>query len=346
MSRKEILRRVYEENKRINEDRLGARAPYGRRVAVGVGGFGVLVVVLVVALISLTANDSSERRRSDGAVAGGSRSDARMEMPVQRDSGLVDLETVAPIGPPVGSLDQAGVPMSALFDLGVRTIVLDPGHGGRDGGTSGTSGLLEKEIVLDVARRLERRLEHSGRYNVLLTRTADSTLSLRERVEFSNRVGADLFISLHVNWFPSDSVNAIETYYFGSHSDNTVLRLAERENQNSDYSVAEFNRLMSNVSERVKGEESRTLALAVQRSIIRNTREQIGDVQNWGIKSGPFVVLVGTEAPGILAEIGVLSNDAEASRLATAEYRELLALFLEEGIVNYLQTLTSDSASE
>lgn len=347
MSRKEILRRVYEENKRINEDRLGGNAPYGRRVAVGVGGFGVLVVVLVVAVISLTAEDASERRRvADGAVPGGARSGARMEMPVQRDSGLVDLETVAPIGPPVGSLDDAGVPMAALFDLGVRTIVLDPGHGGRDGGTAGASGLLEKDIVLDVARRLERRLEQSGRYDVLLTRTADSTLSLRERVEFSNEVGADLFISLHVNWFPSDSVNAIETYYFGSHSDNTVLRLAERENQNSDYSVAEFNRLMSNVGARVKGEESRTLALAVQRSIIRNTRERIGAVQNWGIKSGPFVVLVGTEAPGILAEIGVLSNDTEESRLATAEYRELLALFLEEGIVNYLQTLTSDSASE
>lgn len=336
MSRKEILKGVYEENKRINEERLGERKPYDRRVAAGIGGFGILVVLLVVAVVSLTDKPraSTELERSTGA---------RFEMPVQPDTGLTG---IVPMEPSMEGLGAVGVPLSALFDLGVKTIVLDPGHGGRDGGAVGPSGLLEKDVTLDVAKRLKRRLDQSGRYRVLMTRSADSTHSLRERAEYANDNGADLFISLHVNYFPSDSVYAIETYYFGTQYDNVALRLAERENQNSDYSVAEFNRLMSDVSGRVKGEESRTLALAVQRSIVRNTRAGNDEVQNWGIKSGPFVVLVGTEAPGILAEIGVISNEAQESRLATAEYRELLSLFLEEGIVNYLQTLSPNEETE
>jgi len=337
VSRKEILRGVYEENRRIKEEgTTGARrGGYPRRL--GAGGVTIVVVLVVVAGLVFW-HDASRRMGADSSVAPASP-DARFEMAIPDDPMLRELEL--PAGTSLEELTSSAVPIADLFDLGVRTIVIDAGHGGVDGGAESVAGLKEKEITLDVASRLARRLQRYGVYDVLMTREADSTLSLRERVEYANSKEADIFVSIHVNWFPSDSVYALETYYFGGQADALTLQLAERENRNSDYTVAEFNRLMSGMSDRIKGEESRRLALAVQRSMIRNTRRETGPVQNWGIKSGPFVVLVGTDAPGILAEIGVISNGPEAARLATVEYRERLALYLEEGIINYLNQMAS-----
>lgn len=337
MSRKDILRGVYEENKRIKAEGRsgpGRASRYGR--GVGPGGLALTVVLVVVAGLVFW-RDASRRVDPDKAVVS---PDARFEMAVPGDSMLGELKL--PAGMSLEELTSSAVPVADLFDLGVRTIVIDAGHGGRDSGAESIAGLQEKEITIDVARRLARRLKRYGVYDVMMTRVDDTMLTLRDRVEFSNESGADIFVSIHVNWFPSDAVYALETYYFGGQADSYTLRLAERENRNSDYTVAEFNSLMSSMSDRMKGEESRRLALAVQRSMIRNTRLETGPVENWGIKSGPFVVLVGTEAPGILAEIGVISNGPEAARLATVEYRERLALYLEEGIINYLNQMASD----
>jgi N-acetylmuramoyl-L-alanine amidase len=158
-------------------------------------------------------------------------------------------------------------------------------------------------------------------------------------VRTANEAEGDLFVSVHVNYFPSEPVYALETYFFGPQSDEGALRLADVENRNSDYSVAEFNRMVHEFTGQVKLQESRRLAHYVQRSMVVNTRELNGSVDDWGIKSAPFVVLLGSEAPGILCEIGVISNRDEEQKLATSEYREHLATFLEEGIVNYLGQL-------
>jgi len=337
VSRKEILRGVYEENRRIAEsgDRKST-AGDSRRF-----GPGTLVVAAVLlAAVGVVLWDNTSRHDGTESSSSSTSPDARFEMAIPDDPGLRALEL--PEGMSLEQLTSSAVPIADLFDLGVRTIIIDAGHGGVDSGARSRIGLQEKDITLDVAKRLSRRLERYGVYDVLMTREADSSLTLRQRVDFSNSQGADIFVSIHVNWFPSDSVYALETYYFGGQADAVALRLAERENRNSDYTVAEFNRLMSRMSDRMKGEESRRLALAVQRSMIRNTRRETGPVENWGIKSGPFVVLVGTDAPGILAEIGVISNGPEAERLATVEYRERLALYLEEGIINYLNQMASN----
>jgi N-acetylmuramoyl-L-alanine amidase len=235
------------------------------------------------------------------------------------------------------------VPLAALFDLRVKTIVIDPGHGGRDPGAVGPNGLTEAEVTLDVAMRLKRRLEQTHNYRILLTRTADSFVSLRDRVDYANAHDADLFISIHVNDLPVEDVTSIETYYFGTEADGRTLRRAERENQHADYSVAEFNSMLRELGRTMKAQESKDVAVSIQRALYRNIREVNRDVSDWGVKSAPFMVLLGVDAPAVLAEIAVLSNRAEEQKLGSPEYREMLAAFLEEGIAQYLMRRTSPS---
>ncbi len=229
----------------------------------------------------------------------------------------------------------AGASLASLFGLQVRTIVIDPGHGGEELGAIGPSGLREKRVALDVARRLRRRLEEREGYRILMTRAWDEHVPLRERVRFANENEADLFISIHVNWLPVEKVTSIETYYFGR-GDEEGLQLAARENQESAYTVAEFSDMMERVGQTMRLQESKRLATSIQKSLYRNMRQDNKDVSDWGVKTAPFVVLLGTEAPSVLAEISVLSNRAEEAKLKTRAYRERLAMFLEEGIIGYL----------
>jgi N-acetylmuramoyl-L-alanine amidase len=229
------------------------------------------------------------------------------------------------------------VPMAELFNLQVNTIVLDPGHGGRDPGTVGATGMTEKDITLDVALRLRERLARRAGTRILLTREADEAVPLGDRVAFANEHGADLFVSLHVNWIPDASLAPLETYYFGLRADDETLQLAHGENAAADYSVAEFNRMLQRAGNTVKFQESKDLAHAVQRSLVRNVRETNAAASDWGVKAGPFVVLLGVEAPAVLAEMAALSTPDEEARLATEAHREALAASLEEGVIAYLQ---------
>lgn len=240
-----------------------------------------------------------------------------MEMPLE--------EVVAP----------AELSVARLFGLQVRTIVIDAGHGGDEEGAIGPSGLEEKEVTLDVARRLRKRLEQHSGYRVLMTREWDHTLSLRERVKFANTQGADFFISIHVNSLPVERVTSIETYYFGQ-GDEEATELARQENQNSDYSVAEFNEMIQEFGSAMRLQESRRAAGSIQRNLYENVRKLNAQVDDWGVRTAPFVVLLGVEAPSVLAEIGVISNRAEEEKLRTRAYREQLAAFLEAGIVDYI----------
>ncbi len=357
--RQDILRGVYEENKRIG-DRFRARAsaPTARTYATGVGGVILLVIVLILATeyvfqdrrfgttggadrTALAGDSKLARINSSGSSSGIAPSH---DIPVASES--IPESGDIPASGAYGAIVSAPLPLSQLFDLEVRTIVIDAGHGGRDPGALGSAGLMEKEITLDVALRLARRLTENHGIHVALTRDGDQTRSLKARADFTNEKRADLFVSIHVNQFPEEPVYALETYYFGAQSSASALRLAELENKNSDYSVAEFNVMIRRIGDRLKLEESKRLALHVQRSLFRNTRDLNGKVKNWGVKTAPFIVLVGAQAPGILSEIGVISNSDEEARLRTPEYREELALFLEEGIVTYLNELSDQEASQ
>jgi len=239
-----------------------------------------------------------------------------------------------------------GPQLARLFGLGVRTIVIDPGHGGKDPGAIGHLGSEEKDITLEIAKSLRDRLQVNNHYHVLLTRESDEFLSLSERVKYANDNNADLFISVHINYFPGDQLNFVETYYFGPNSDNKVEELAAKENADSQYRYAEFKEMVEKIGDTMKFQESRELAESVQRILFPQMRKENKKARNHGIKPGPFVVLLGIDAPSILTEVTSLSNKQEEERLKSPAYRDKIAAFLEKGIVNYLNKTTNSPGGE
>ena len=234
---------------------------------------------------------------------------------------------------PAPGLGGAG--MAGVMGLQVRTIVVDPGHGGRDPGAVGPGGLQEKDVTLDVARRLRDRLARAGDYRVLLTRDDDRAVPLADRVAFANGAGADLYVSVHVNALPDPSLAPVETYFFGVEADSAARALARAGNAGGGFSVAEFNAAVRRAGMTVKLQESRALAGAVQRALVAGGA--VSGRADWGAKPAPFAVLLHTEAPAILAEITALSHPAEEGRLRTAGRREAIAAALERGVLAYLQ---------
>ncbi|MCI0507834.1 MAG: N-acetylmuramoyl-L-alanine amidase [Gammaproteobacteria bacterium] len=238
------------------------------------------------------------------------------------------------------ALAESGMPIAELFGLGVNTIVIDPGHGGKDPGAVGNLGVFEKDVALEIAKRLRSRLRKHEHFEVLMTREGDDTISLNDRVEYANANQADLFISIHVNYFPSEH-SFIETYYFGPTDDTTVASLAKLENADSHYEYGEFKDIIQKIGDTLKFQESRQLAHSVQSNLYGRMKKINKQARDHGIKSAPFVVLLGLDAPSILSEVSCFCNPAEEQRLKTAEYRENIAAFLEKGIVSYLNKNTS-----
>jgi N-acetylmuramoyl-L-alanine amidase len=234
-------------------------------------------------------------------------------------------------------LDQLGLPMADLFDLKVQTIVIDPGHGGIDPGATGHQGLKEKDVTLDIARRLRDKLAGSGKYRVLLTREDDRKVYLKERVAFATENHADLFVSIHINSLPVKSVNYLETYYFGPYTDQQSLDLAATENRDSDYVMGDFRKVIARIGDTMKTEESRALAISIHRHLYTSLKRLSGHLVDAGFKTGPFVVLLGVDVPSVLVEVSCISNQAEETRLRTPAYRDHIASFLDAGIVAYLE---------
>lgn len=252
-----------------------------------------------------------------------------------------------PGDPGLRRADDREVPIANLFGLSVRTIVIDPGHGGRQPGAVGATGLAEKTVTLDVARRLQRRLEDHG-YRILLTREDDTARTLRERVRFAREAKADLFISIHVNALPVDSLSVLETFYYSPRGGSPEIeRLAAIENEDSGYSLGEWRQVVHRLGSAMKSQESRRLASAIQTALYRNIRQLRSDVVDWGTRRGPFMVLLGVDVPAVLTEIAVISNRSDEARLYTSAYRERLAMSLETGIVTYLEgSPSADSSTE
>ena len=224
----------------------------------------------------------------------------------------------------------------ALFQLAIRRIVIDPGHGGADPGAREPRGLTEKEVTLDVGRRVAALLKQHD-FDVALTREKDETLSLQQRVAIANAREGDLFLSIHVNSIPVPERRGIETYYLGPTDDPRAAGLARTENSDSGYSLADFHRLLEGVYAGVQEDESHRLAESLQAGLYRTLRSANPALEDRGVKTAPFVVLVGTRMPGILAEVSCISNPEEARLLKTAEYRQKIAEALFAGIRAYAE---------
>jgi len=232
--------------------------------------------------------------------------------------------------------NNQGVSLSRILGLGVKTIMIDAGHGGTDSGTVGEMGTKEKDIALDIAKRLKERLLKTGNYRVLMTRKDDVAVPLNRRVEIAKAAKADLFISVHLNYLPSKPINIIETYYFGPTSDDKIQKLAEQENAGSAYGLSDFKEIIEKIGDTMKLQESREFAASIQRNLFANSSMHNGNVYDSGIKRAPFVVLLGVDVPAVLAEVSCLSNGQEEKELNTEDHRENIARYLEAGIMDYL----------
>lgn len=224
--------------------------------------------------------------------------------------------------------------------LKIGRIVIDAGHGGHDTGTIGPNGLLEKDLVLDVALRLGRLLETRLGADVIFTRDDDTFIPLETRTAVANQHEADLFVSIHANSSRDSSARGVETYYLNFTSDPGALEVAARENAVSEKSVHELQDLVKKITLKEKIEESRELASDVQQSLYSGLAVRNPSLRNRGVKKAPFVVLIGANMPSILAEISFVSNPADEKKLETPEYRQKIADSLYKGVAKYASGLS------
>ena len=221
---------------------------------------------------------------------------------------------------------------------GLRKIVLDPGHGGRDPGAIGVGGVAEKDIVLSVAKKLARKLKSEMGVQVVLTRNDDRFVALEDRTALANSEDADLFISLHVNASPNADTRGIETYYLDNTTDEAAIRLAARENGTSRRNISDLQFILSDMTQNMKLEDSITLAHRLQGALIGGMGKLMSDVRDLGVKKALFYVLVGARMPSVLVEMFFITNRLEARAMNQESYQDALVESLYEGIQKFGQT--------
>jgi N-acetylmuramoyl-L-alanine amidase len=222
---------------------------------------------------------------------------------------------------------------AAVFPLAVRKIAVDAGHGGESIGTRAPLGLLEKDLTLDIAVRLKKLLEQD--FEVVMTREKDEEVSLEQRGTLANQQGADIFVSIHLNWIVDQKSRGVETYYLGPTDDPYLTRLAASENRESGYSMADMRRLLDRIYADVRQDKSRKLAEVMQTSLYSSLGKINPAIEDRGVKAAPFIVLLSTEMPAILAEVSCLSNEEEARLLTKPLYRQYIAEALAKGLRSY-----------
>ncbi len=228
--------------------------------------------------------------------------------------------------------------LARQLGLGARRIVIDAGHGGHDPGTSGRGGLQEKDLVLDVALRLDRLVRQELGADVILTRSTDVFIPLEERTAIANSRGADLFLSIHANASRNSRARGIETYFLNFAQNPHAEAVAARENAISPATLKDLQNLVKAITLNSKIDESRDFASAVQEHMVAGVRAQHA-VPDRGVHTAPFYVLIGANMPAVLAEIAFVTNPEDEARLKSSEYRELLARSLLRGVKSYLEAL-------
>lgn len=334
-----LLREAVEENVFLVQGKRPPRKPGRARWYRGLRA--AFFVVAPLALFSLTYVVGRAAAERTGDLAAG--------------AGRPILLSREPLPSPVVETPQAVVLASTpsfsnpqpigreVFPLAVRRVVLDPGHGGENRGTASRDGLQEKELTLDIAERLRVLLEGAS-FEVEMTRTDDQTLSLARRGELANRAEGDIFVSIHVNWLEDTDARGVETFYLGPTDDPYLERLAASENGDGSLRLADLREVLERVYAGMRRDESRALAEAVQRSLLVSLRTLDPGVRNRGVKTAPFGVLIRTQMPAILAEVGALSSEVDSELFRDPSYRQYLAEALFEGIQAYSRNLSDNSA--
>ena len=230
--------------------------------------------------------------------------------------------------------------LTRALGLKVGRIVIDAGHGGQDQGTQGPKGLLEKDLVLDVALRLGKLVEERMGAEVIYTRSDDTFVPLKQRTALANDKKADLFLSIHANSSSYPRIAGVETYYLNFTDSKEALDVASRENASSEQSIFELQDIIQKITLHDKAEESREFAGRVQAALYTFSARNVPGEKNRGVRKAPFVVLIGASMPSVLAEIGFLSNPREEALLKKLDYRQKLAEALYRGVTRYSDGLS------
>jgi len=230
--------------------------------------------------------------------------------------------------------------LTRVLGLKLGRVVIDPGHGGKDIGTHGPSGLNEKDVVLDVARRLGDLIEDRLGSEVIYTRADDTFIPLEARTRIANDRKADLFLSIHANSSQIRTVAGVEMYYLNFTTSKAAMDVAARENAGSASSIYDLKDLLQKIALKDKIDESREFAARLQSSLSSLESKGNAAAKNRPLKKAPFIVLIGASMPSVLAEIGFLTNAGDEALLRKPEYRQKIAEALYKGIANYADTLS------
>jgi len=244
------------------------------------------------------------------------------------------------VGKPAHRTANGETSLIRALGLKLNRVVIDPGHGGHDQGTASAKGLLEKDLVLDVALRAGALIEDRLRAEVIYTRSTDMFVPLESRTALANEKKADLFISIHANASTVPSVSGVETYYLNFTEAKDALAVAARENASSLESISELHDLIRQITLHDKAEESRDLAGNIQASLFSLYARGSAAMNDRGVRRAPFVVLIGANMPSVLAEIGFLTNPKEEALLRKPEYRQKVAEALVRGVEHYAAGLS------
>lgn len=247
-------------------------------------------------------------------------------------------------GKPIDSIKSIPEPKSDTASiakqlaLGVRRIAIDAGHGGKDYGAPGyLKNVHEKQIVLQIARKLASKVREELQCEVIMTRDSDTYLTLEERTAIANTQRADLFISIHANASKNQRAAGVETYFLNLTTDDESISVAARENATSKKNISELQAILNDLMQNAKINESSRLATYVQKSLFGNLSGKFSGVHDKGVKQAPFYVLLGAQMPAILIETSFISNETECKRLADSKYQEAICEGIIHGLSQYIR---------
>jgi len=301
---------------------------------------------------------SADSGAVSGSIAAGASGVTSSSLPAPRNSSLMAPrasksrgKNAKPLGakPDLIQPATAALPtrdgqstLTRALGLKIGRIVVDAGHGGHDTGTIGPTGLMEKDICLDVALRLGKIIhQRLPGAEVVYTRSDDTFIPLEERTRVANESKADLFISIHANSSHDHAARGIETYYLNLKGSPDAMEVAARENATAQESIHDLEDIVKKIARSEKIDESREFAADIQESLAKRIQKLNRTVKDRGVRKAPFVVLVGADMPSILTEISFLSNPADEQLLKKPEHRQRVAEGLYQGVANYLQSLNS-----
>ena len=227
-------------------------------------------------------------------------------------------------------------------------IIVDPGHGGVDGGAHGPTGVLEKDVTLAISKKLIQRLDKDGSFEVFTTRENDDTLKLLDRTEFANQKKGDLFVSIHANASPRKNAKGISTYFLNNTDDQESLRVAMRENgeldpdqmgkgMNKNSSEYYLEVMKASMTKNFHTDKSTDLAESIQHHLVKNIGNKFSSIENLGVRNARFYVLTGATMPAVLVETSFISNPVEEKRLKSKDYQEEMAEAIYQGILHYFE---------